>query len=37
MAGGTGSGLGTFITSLLNDMFEHTTKYIICVMPHLSG
>lgn len=37
MAGGTGSGLGTFIIQLLNDMFEKTPKFITCVMPHLSG
>lgn len=37
MAGGTGSGLGTFIVQLLNDMFSKTPKFVACVMPHLSG
>ena len=37
MAGGTGSGLGTFISIMLNDLFPKTPKFAVCVMPHLSG
>lgn len=37
MAGGTGSGLGTYIVQLLNDNFAKTPKFVTCVMPHLSG
>ena len=37
MAGGTGSGLGTYISSMLCDMFPKTPKFACCIMPHLSG
>ena len=37
MAGGTGSGLGTYIIQLLNENFPKIPKFITCVMPHLSG
>lgn len=37
MAGGTGSGLGTFISMMLNDMFPKIPRFAVCVMPHLSG
>lgn len=37
MAGGTGSGLGTYISGMLNDMFPKVPKFAVCVMPHLSG
>ena len=37
MAGGTGSGLGTYISQLLSDNFSKTPKFIISIMPHLSG
>lgn len=37
LAGGTGSGLGTFIMELLSDEFPKLEKFNICIMPHLSG
>lgn len=37
MAGGTGSGLGTYIAQLLNESFNKVPKFLVCVMPHLSG
>jgi len=37
LAGGTGSGLGTFVLSLLNDLYPKTPKFVTCVLPHLSG
>lgn len=37
MAGGTGSGLGSYIIELLNENFEKIPKFVTCVMPHLSG
>ena len=37
MAGGTGSGLGTYILTQLDKMFPKTPKVVTCVMPHLSG
>jgi tubulin delta len=37
MAGGTGSGLGSYILSRLDKMFPKTPKVVCCVMPHLSG
>lgn len=37
MAGGTGSGLGTYIIRLLNENFPKIPKLVTCVMPHLSG
>lgn len=37
MAGGTGSGLGTYIVQLLNEFYSKIPKFAICVMPHLSG
>lgn len=37
MAGGTGSGLGTYVSEMLNELFPKTPKFAICIMPHLSG
>ena len=37
MAGGTGSGLGTFMLNLLQQQFPKTPRLVCCVMPHLSG
>jgi|JI9StandDraft_2_1071091.scaffolds.fasta_scaffold485122_2 tubulin delta len=37
LAGGTGSGLGTFIMQLLGENFPKLEKINICIMPHLSG
>ena len=37
LAGGTGSGLGTYILSLMDKMFPKTPKVVCCVMPHHSG
>ncbi len=37
MAGGTGSGLGTFLGILLNELFPKCPKFATCVVPHLSG
>lgn len=37
MAGGTGSGLGTYILDFLDSMFPKTPKMVCCVMPHHSG
>lgn len=37
MAGGTGSGLGTFMLTLLEQQFPKTPRFVCCVMPHLSG
>lgn len=37
MAGGTGSGLGTYIIQLLSDNFPKTSKFVTSIMPHLSG
>lgn len=37
LAGGTGSGLGTYVLSLLDQLFPKTPKFVGCVLPHLSG
>lgn len=37
MAGGTGSGLGSYILNLIEELFPKTPKMVCCVMPHLSG
>lgn len=37
MAGGTGSGLGTYILTQLDKMFPKTPKIACCVMPYRSG
>lgn len=37
MAGGTGSGLGTYILQNLNENYPKIPKFVICIMPHLSG
>ena len=37
MAGGTGSGLGTYILELLMELFPKIPKFLFCIMPHLSG
>ena len=37
LAGGTGSGVGTYMLSLLNDMFPTVPRFVTCIMPHLSG
>lgn len=37
LAGGTGSGLGTYIMQLLGEYFPKLEKLNICIMPHLSG
>lgn len=37
LAGGTGSGLGTYMMSLLDEKYPKIPKIVCCVMPHLSG
>lgn len=37
MAGGTGSGLGTYFLSLLDELYPKTPKLACCILPHLSG
>lgn len=37
MAGGTGSGLGTYILNLIDRLFPKIPKIVCCIMPHLSG
>lgn len=37
LAGGTGSGVGTYMLSLLSDIFPKVPRFVTCVMPHLSG
>lgn len=37
LAGGTGSGLGTYIGEVMSEEFGELEKVNICIMPHLSG
>lgn len=37
LAGGTGSGLGTYVLGLLEDLYPKIPKFVGCVLPHLSG
>jgi len=37
LAGGTGSGLGTYNFTLLDEIFPKIPKLVVCVLPHLSG
>ncbi len=36
-AGGTGSGLGSYLLNLVNDQYPELLKYNVCVVPHLTG
>ncbi|KAL4449266.1 hypothetical protein ABPG74_015648 [Tetrahymena malaccensis] len=37
LAGGTGSGLGSFILEMINDEYPELNKMNVCVAPHLTG
>jgi hypothetical protein len=37
LAGGTGSGLGTYNLSLLDEIYPKIPKVVVCILPHLSG
>lgn len=37
LAGGTGSGLGSYLMNVLNDEFPDLAKLNVCVAPHLTG
>lgn len=37
MAGGTGSGLGSYMMSMLADRYPDIELFNICVVPHLTG
>lgn len=37
LAGGTGSGLGSYLLELIADEFNELQKFNICVVPHISG
>jgi tubulin delta len=37
LAGGTGSGVGTYMLTLLDDLYPKIPKFVGCVLPHLSG
>lgn len=37
LAGGTGSGLGSFLLEILSEEYPELTKLNVCVAPHLTG
>jgi len=37
LAGGTGSGLGSYMLELISDDFPELNKINICVAPHITG
>ena len=37
LAGGTGSGLGTYNFTLLDELYPKVPKVAVCILPHLSG
>lgn len=37
LAGGTGSGMGSFLLDLVDEEFPELNKINICVVPHLTG
>lgn len=37
LAGGTGSGLGSYVLELFADRFPEIEFFNVCVMPHLTG
>ena len=37
LAGGTGSGLGSFLLQLMADRYPEIEFFNICIVPHLTG